>query len=526
MDAPCAAQQEPRHPDGSAQDAVFAFLERPASHGGEPVTRIDTHAACVFLAGNTTYKVKRAVRFPFLDYSTLALRKAACEAEIAVNRPFAPELYKKVIPITRESDGRLAIDGSGQPVEWALVMRRFDETQTLDRLADAGKLDAALADALGRAVAQAHAKLPDTDAQAWIDHLPIIVAQNDEELRNAPELFDAIEVAALRRDTDAALARIRPLLVARGRSGQVRRCHGDLHLGNIALIDGRPVLFDAIEFDPLIAAGDIFYDLAFLLMDMVERGLRAQANIVLNRYLYARRDGDDLDALAALPLFMSLRAAIRAKVTAAKAAQDGSARDTAAATKSAQAYFALARRVLDPPPPQLVAVGGLSGTGKSVLAARLAAQILPEPGAVVIRSDVTRKALFGAGETETLPASAYSADATARVYAGVAQAAARALRAGHSVIADAVFAREEERDGIAAVAREANAPFHGLFLTADLAVRVARVGARKADASDAGPAVAKRQEDYDLGVLDWTAVDAGGTPADTLHRAGAALGLA
>lgn len=494
------------------QDEVFAFLADAATHGGEPVTRIDTHAASVFLAGDTVYKVKRAVRFPFLDYSTLEKRKAACETEIAVNQPFAPELYKKVVPITRGRDGRLAIGGDSEAVEWALVMRRFDETQTLDHLADTNKIDARLADALGRAVAAAHAKLPDTDAGAWIDHLPTIIAQNDEDLRKSSALFPPDDANALRRDTEAALAKIHPLLVTRGRAGYVRRCHGDLHLGNIALIDGKPVLFDAIEFDPLFAAGDLFYDLAFLLMDMVERGLRNEAGIVLNRYLYERRTGDDLDALATLPLFMSLRAAIRAKVTAAK---NGGGKEADAA----RAYFALARRALTPPQPQLVAVGGLSGTGKSVLAAQLAAHIPPEPGAVVIRSDVERKALFGKAETEKLPPEAYQPEATARVYTRVAEAAACALRAGHSVIADAVFARQDEREAIATVAREAGVAFHGLFLTANLGVRVARVGARKLDASDADAGVARRQETYDLGALDWRQVDAGGTPSDTLRRA-------
>jgi aminoglycoside phosphotransferase family enzyme/predicted kinase len=491
------------------QDDVFAFLADAATHGGQAVTRIDTHAASVFLAGDTVYKVKRAVRFPFLDYSTLEKRKTACETEIAVNKPFALQLYKKVVPITRGAQGRLAIDGDGEPVEWALVMRRFDETQTLDRLAEAGKIDASLADALGRAVADAHAKLPNTAAEAWIDYLPTIIAQNDEDLRKSPALFPPDAVAVLRRGTEAALAKIHPLLVARGKAGYVRRCHGDLHLGNIALIDGKPVLFDAIEFDPMFAAGDLFYDLAFLLMDMVERGLRDEATIVLNRYLRARRNDDDLDALATLPLFMSLRAAIRAKVTAAKGKDADAAR----------AYFALAQRLLAPPAPQLVAVGGLSGTGKSLLAAPLAAHILPEPGAVVIRSDVERKALAGRAETDKLPPEAYGADATARVYDRIAAAAGRALRAGHSVIADAVCARADERNAIAGVAREAGVAFHGLFLTANLATRVARVGARKLDASDADAGVAKRQEDYDLGALDWAEVDAGGTPTDTLDRA-------
>jgi len=142
-------------PAETSQQAVIDFLGAPATHGGVPVKRIDTHAATVFLAGERALKIKRAVRFPFLDYSTLAKRKAACAAELEVNHPFAPAIYRRAVAITREKDGALAIGGEGEPVEWAVEMRRFDETQTLDHLAQAGRIDAALADALGRAVARA-----------------------------------------------------------------------------------------------------------------------------------------------------------------------------------------------------------------------------------------------------------------------------------------------------------------------------------------------------------------------------------
>ena len=142
------------------QQPVIDFLARPETHGGTAVTRIDTHAAAVFLAGERAIKIKRAVRFPFLDFSTLEKRKAACEAELAVNRPYAPAIYNRVLPITRETDGRLALGGQGEPVEWAVEMRRFDETATLDRLAEAGRIDETLADALGRAVAKAHTLAP------------------------------------------------------------------------------------------------------------------------------------------------------------------------------------------------------------------------------------------------------------------------------------------------------------------------------------------------------------------------------
>lgn len=492
---------------------MFAFLADPATHGGAPVKRIDTHAASVFLAGDRALKVKQAVRFPFLDYSTLAKRKAACEAELQVNRPFAPELYRHVVPITRAADGTLALDGAGAPVEWAVEMRRFDENATLDHLADAHKVDTALAEALGRAVASAHARAPRAEPGPWIEALASYIEQNDEAFRAAPELFDPATADNIVEASRAALTRLRPLLRERGRLGFIRRCHGDLHLGNIVLIERRPMLFDAIEFDPVIASGDVLYDLSFLLMDLIERRRADVAHGVLNRYLLETKRIEDLDALAALPLFLSLRAAIRAKVTAARRAH---APDDPSIAQSARRYFELARDTLLPRQPALVAIGGLSGTGKSLLAHSLALDFLPYPGALVLRSDIERKALFGGDELAKLPPEAYAPAVTLRVYATIFDKARRALAAGRSVIVDAVFASPPERTAVEQSAKALGMPLHGLFLTADLATRLARVGSRRGDASDADAAVAQKQEDYDLGTLTWPRVDASGTPAQTL----------
>src|SRR5262244_884640 len=428
--------------DSACQEAVFALLADPATHGGAAVKRIDTHAASVFLAGARAFKVKRAVRFPFLDYSTLAKRKSACEAELRINRPFAPEIYRRVVAITREEDGALKLDGAGTAVEWAVEMHRFDENATLDWLAPTGKIDAALSDALGRAVAALHARARAVEADPWIAALGDYIEQNDAAFRALPDLFTPAEVELLTTKSRAAHARIRPLLVERGHRGLIRRLHGDLHLGNIVLLGGRPVAFDAIEFSALIASGDVLYDLAFLLMDLVERGLKPAANVVLNRYLAETRRNEDLDALAALPFFLSLRAAIRAKVTAARLDHAATAARPNIA-QSAQTYFRLACRAIVPPTPVLVAIGGLSGTGKSVLARHLAPDLAPDPGAVILRSDVVRKDLFGKHETDKLPAEAYQETVTSQVYAAIADRASRVLAAGHSAIADAVCARPE-----------------------------------------------------------------------------------
>jgi uncharacterized protein len=349
----------------------------------------------------------------------------------------------------------------------------------------------------------------------FADTLAKIIAQNEAELASEPDLFSLQELPALAAATGDAFERVRPLLQARERAGLVRRCHSDLHLGNIVLINGKPVLFDAIEFDDRIATVDVFYDLAFLLMDLIERGLHRAANIVLNRYLTDTQRIHDLDALAALPLFMSVRAAIRAKVTAARR------RHNRSRAKLARDYAALAQKLLASAKPQLIAIGGLSGTGKSLLARALAPDLPPLPGAVVLRSDVERKALFGASETQRLPETAYAANTTAKVYATLTEKARRVTAAGHSAIVDAVFAQPSERDDIARAA--GGAAFQGLFLTANLERRLTRVGRRTGDASDADTIVARKQEEFDLGRIDWAKVDASGTPEETLIRAGAML---
>ncbi|MCG6205083.1 AAA family ATPase [Rhodopseudomonas sp. HC1] len=502
------------------QQDVFRFVAAPASHGGAKVRQIDTHGAAVFLAGDRALKIKRAVRFPFLDYSTLERRKAACERELEVNRRFAPQIYRRVVPITRSAAGELQIGGEGEPLEWAVEMKRFDESLTIDQLASDQPLSPVLIDAISDAIAASHGAAPRAKTATWIASLLPIIADNTASFVAAG--FSAGAVAALDGNTRAAFERVRPLLEQRGALGYVRWCHGDLHLANIVLIDGKPVLFDAIEFDPAIASVDLLYDLAFPMMDLIQHGRTQAAAELLNRYL-ATGDDAHVDALGALPLLMSLRAAVRAKVTLSRASEDPEA--ARVNRQTAASYFALAGRLIDPPPARLIAVGGVSGTGKSVLARALAGSVLPLPGAVVLRSDVIRKKLFGAVETERLPAAAYEPKATAEVYRNLGERAAHVVAQGHSAIVDAVFAKADERAAVEAVARAIGVDVSGLYLVADLHIRIARVAHRVGDASDATPEIVRQQQAYETGTIAWTTIDASGSPEESLNRAVTALKL-
>jgi uncharacterized protein len=498
--------------DAGAQEKVFAFLTDPATHPG--VHRIDTHAAAVFLEGGRALKIKRAVRFPYLDYSTLAKRKAACDEEIRVNRPFAPQIYHRVVPITQEADGSLSIDGSGPPVEFAIEMTRFDERQTIDHLAEAGEPNRDLVDAIADVIAASHAIAPAAPAEPWIKSIPEFIDDNSTAFRTAA-CFPASDVDALDEASRSAFCRARKLLEQRCRQGYVRRCHGDLHLANIVLLEHKPVLFDAIEFDPTIASVDVLYDLAFPIMDLLHYGRKVAANALLNRYLKTAFL-EHIDALTALPLFMSLRAAIRAKVLLARLGQ--TSRHDTDVMRSAREYFELACRLIRPAAPTLVAIGGLSGTGKSFLARALAPEVMPLPGAVLLRSDVLRKQHFQLNETDQLPASAYQPQITEQIYDALIQRALHVLVQGHSVVVDAVFARETERAAIEEAARRQNNRFVGLFLETDLATRQSRVRRRVGDASDATAEIAGLQEQYDIGAVDWDIIDASGTPEQTLEQ--------
>ncbi len=471
-------------------------------------TPIETHISAVFVGPDQALKLKKAVDIGFLDFTTLAARERFARRELALNQPHAPGLYREVVPVTRGPDGALALGGEGAAVEWVLRMAPLPPDAFLDAVAAAGGLTPALLDALGDAVASLHAGLPPlagVDAPAT---MAAIIAGNRRAALAAG--LPAARVAAWAEGAGACLGHLAPLLAARAAEGRIRRCHGDLHLGNLCLWEGRPTPFDALEFDEALATIDTGYDLAFLLMDLEHRAGRAAANRVLNRHV--ARGGDAGQALA-LPLWLSLRAMVRAHVDQARGRGE-----------EALAYLAMAEGYLRPAPPPvgILAIGGLPGTGKSTLARALAPALGPAPGALILRSDEIRKRRHGVAPEAPLPAEAYAPAASAAVFHDLFAAAAGVAGGGHAVIADASFLRPEARAGIAAAAAAAGVDSRGLWLTAPPAVLRARVAARRGDASDADLAVLEAALAQDPGVPPgWTALDATADPQraarDALH---------
>jgi uncharacterized protein len=515
----------PAAPKPADSDALVEFLSRGAAYGlpDQEVERITTHAALIFLVAERAYKMKRAVRYSFLDFSTLAKRRQALEAELRLNRRSAPMLYRRLVPVTRTSGGRFALGGSGRPVEWLLEMRRFDQTALLDRVAQRGELDTATIDALAEAIASFHDQAERCPDQGGYAGMREVIEGNAGDLAGlAGTILEPEPIAALNEATRAELERRRELLERRRDEGRVRHCHGDLHLGNIVHWDGRPVLFDCLEFDQALASIDTFYDLAFLLMDLDHRGLRPLAQRLLSGYLDATWD----DAgVALLALFQSCRAAIRAKVQGLAAEREKGAEAREREVAAAREYLDLALRFLAPEPPRLVAVGGVSGTGKSTLARRLAPALGAAPGAVLLRSDVIRKRLCGVAPTERLGEEAYTEAVSDRVYEALESRAAVVLAAGQAVIVDAVHLDPRAREGIERVALDCGVPFQGLWLSAPAEVLAERVQARRGDASDATLAVMRRQLDVDPGPLTWVTLTSDADPETVAVRAKAALDL-
>lgn len=489
------------------QDEVIGRLaagEAVAGDGSAP-ERIDTHISVVFLTADRAYKLKRAATTSYLDYGTLADRRRYCEAEIEINRRTAPAIYLRAVPVTLETDRSLALGGDGEPVEWLVEMARFDTAKTFDRLAQSGALDETLIRDLADEIADFHGRAASVDGGDGRGIVLGTVEENDAELRHWTDApFAARDIDTLTEAHRALLDRHGGLLDARAETGRIRHCHGDLHLRNICLIDGRPTLFDAIEFNEAFSNIDVMYDLAFLLMDFAHTGHAEYGNLAFNRYLL--RTGD-LESLPLVPLFQSLRAAIRAHVTA-KAAGEQPSHDAADRMRDeAAAYLALAHDMLTAPPPQAIALGGFSGTGKSTLARRIAPMFAPAPGAVIVSSDPARKKLLGVSPEDRLPETAYAPDVDEKVFAAMFTAMYEAVAGGFSVVLDMTFRDSDLRARAERRAADAGAPFTGFWLEASQDVLEKRVAGRENDASDATTDVLARQIASGTGEITWRRID-------------------
>ncbi|MGA0602995.1 AAA family ATPase [Caulobacter sp. KR2-114] len=458
---------------------------------------IDTSCAQVFLKGGAALKVKKPVDFGFLDFSTLEKRRWALERELKFNLATAPDIYRAVRRLTRAADGGIELDGDGALVDYALEMRRFDPHAVLSEQPQA--LTGELAETLGRTIARSHIAAEVNPEGGGVRALGYTIRTNAEHLRALKDQLGEALVETVVTGTDAAFARLSPLLEARRAAGFARHSHGDLHLGNILLEGGRPIPFDCIEFNDLLSEIDTLYDLAFLLMDLCFRDRAEAANRVLNAYLDEAARGMPqglLEGLEALPLMLSARASVRAHV----AAYQGE-------TGQARAYLAAAAAHLQPAPAKLLALGGVSGTGKTTLARKVAPALGAAPGAVILRSDEVRKRLAGLGPTDPAPADAYGREQMQAAYAVMLGEAERALRAGRAVILDATYMDVANREAAQALATRLDVAFDGIWLTAPAAVLEARVAARQGDASDATVEVLRGQLARGPGALSWRQVD-------------------
>jgi len=449
-------------------------------HATAEIRLIETHISWVLLTGHFVYKIKKPCNHGFLDFTTLEKRQHFCEEEIRISGRFAPQLYLAAVPITGSFE-RPRVGGTGEPIEWAVKLVQFDEDERLDRVFEAGRLDREACRRLGRRIAEIHAGLPRAESDSDFgspERVREAAGTILEQLaRHRPEA--ALRAAAVGRWLDTRIAANRDVMLRRMVSGSIRGCHGDLHLANLVLHEGQLTPFDAIEFSPSLRWIDVANDIAFLVMDLEARGRPDLAAEVGNAWI---ESSGDHAAARVLPLYRVSRAAVRAAVAAIQLGQSASADETRRAGLRAESdrYLDLAERIMAPPRPVMLATCGVSGSGKS----RLAAELVAAVPAIRLRSDVERKRMAGLSASDPGGAGLYDAAATRATYERLAEQAAAILAAGTSVVVDATCSRRDQRERLAAVATRAGVPLVWLALEAPRELLAARIAARAAEGGD------------------------------------------
>jgi hypothetical protein len=468
--------------DRTREAALIQGLLRPGAydHPVDSVEVVETHISWVLLTGKYAYKIKKPVRFPFLDFSTLERRKRFCEEELRLNRRLAPMLYLDVVPIGGTAENPRM--GQLPAIEYAVKMRQFPKAAQLDRKLARGKVTAADFHAFAGTLADFHAHLEPTPADTRLGSPAIVirtVLNNLRDLERASHDQDLDAVSAMSAWTETQCVRLEKAFTRRKAAGAVRECHGDLHLQNLIYLDGRIVAFDALEFEPELRWMDVVSETAFLTMDLLAHDRSDFAYEFLSRYLEYSGDYAGFDVL---PFYLVYRALVRAKVAALREQQSH-------VTTNGRSYVDLAlqltaRRSV----PLLVITHGFSGSGKSTIAEQLIGSLR----AVRIRSDLERKRLFGfsssADTRSGLATGIYDANASARTYAALSEYARLGIEAGFDIIIDAAFLRRADRLAFAALASRFGADFVVLDCQcpeAELRGRVAHRRAAGADASEA-----------------------------------------
>lgn len=470
---------------------LVRFFTNPASYP-YPVTNIkhiETHISHVFIAGPKVYKIKKPVNLGFLDYSTLEKRHEMVVREFEINRRFAEKLYLGVQPIWRSPQGALTLAADHQAVDYAVEMRQFDPNSLFSELVERNELTESLVLKAVNTIVALHSTAASAPTYGSPAHLASMIY-------NCIEILEQLGYSTgdLREELTDELTAQHELIEQR-RTSFVRELHGDLHLANICLFEGEPTLFDAIEFNPQYSVIDTYNDFAFFIMDLNAYGRSDLATIARNRYLELT---DDFEGLQLLPLFIKYRALVRAKVAALNAALEQTKRRT-----TIKRYLEIAKHQHNAAPRSLIAIGGLSGSGKSVLAQELAKL----SGAVVIRSDAVRKHLIGISPYRCAPPDAYQTALTKKTYGGMFKRAGLCFDAALPLILDAVFLSEEQRHAVEQLAQEWNVPFRGVWCVANPTLIEQRLQARTGDISDATWDVYQRQALQRTGQITWAVIE-------------------
>jgi hypothetical protein len=446
----------------------------------------ETHISWVLLTGHDAYKIKKAVDLGFLDFSTLGARQFYCSEELRLNRRLAPDLYLDVIAIGGNPEHPVL--GGKPAIEYAMHMRRFAQSSMMDRMLARGQITPAHIDKLAAVIANFHTALTPAEADSPFCATAAIQAAALQNFAPLPQLLrtsnDLAMLEMVRVACTLEISACEPLFRQRAAAGCVRECHGDLHLGNIVVLDDIPTPFDCIEFSAGLRWIDVISEISFTVMDLLQRGQPQLAWRLLNAYLEIT---GDYQGCGVLRFYLAYRAMVRAKIAAIRVSQLEVA-GTKQELKSCRSYLVLAHDCLTRRRPALIITHGLPGCGKSTFA-QIALERL---GAIRIRSDVERKRLFGltalANSDSQINADIYSKDATRRTYSRLKELARVVIAAGFPVIVDAAFLRHEERESFRALAQELAVPFVIASLQTDAALLAERVSLRNRQGSDASEA--------------------------------------